>query len=107
MPSINHLLNQQVTIENPTGERDGTGKIRTATPTTYRARVERVHKTIARDNQETEPIHLEVFLAPQAVVVRGAKLTYGGVAYRVIEVSDEVGKNGSVHHYELMCQRWV
>lgn len=106
MASIKHLLNQSVSIENPTEERDRYGKPILQPDLEYAARVERVHKTITSDDKEQEPVHLEVYLPDDAAVVRGGKLTYKDESYRIMSVEDAVGRNGRIHHLELMCQLW-
>lgn len=103
---INHLLNQTITIANPSGTRDLHGKPSLGAPTSVSARFERTTKTIVTAEREREPIHGIVFVPPGTSVSIGAKVTYDGEDYRVMTRSDIVVGSGSVHHYELMVQLW-
>lgn len=104
--AISHLLRQTITVKNPTGSRDLHGNPTLGSAATLRARFERTYKTIVTPEREREPIHAVVFVGPATEVEQGAQITYSGEVYRVIERSDVVGRNGQLHHYELMCQLW-
>lgn len=103
---INHLLNQSITIENPTGSRDLHGKRAFGASSSVSARFERTNKTIVTAEREREPIHGIVFVAPGTTVAIGSKVTYDGEDYRVMTRSDIVVGSGSTHHLELMVQLW-
>lgn len=104
--SISHLLNQSISVRNPSGTRDLHGKRALGTATTVRARFERTNKTIVTAEREREPIDGIVFVGPSATVEIGAKVTYDGTDYRVMTRSDVVVGSGGLHHYELMVQLW-
>ncbi len=104
--AISHLLKQTITVKNPSGSKDLHGKPALGSAFTLKARVERTSKVIATENREREPLHAIIFVGPATEVERGAQVTYSSDTYRVLERSDVVGRNGALHHYELMCQLW-
>lgn len=103
---INHLLRQTITIKNPTGTRDLHGKAALGASTSVRARFQRGIKTIVTAEREREPIHGMVFVMPSTDVDVGAQVVYEGTKYRVLERADIPGRNGQIHHRELMLQLW-
>lgn len=104
--SFNSLLRQSISVENPSGSKDLHGKDSFGSATTVKCRFERVYKTITTAQREREPIHGMAIVPPTATVEQGAKVTFGTDTYRVMARSDAPGKNGSIHHYELMLQLW-
>lgn len=104
--ALTHLLNQTISVQEPTGARDMHGKKALSSATEYRARFERTYKTIITAEREREPIHGIVFVDDDTDIDVGSKVTYDSNAYRVMERSDLVLGNGKVHHRELMVQLW-
>lgn len=104
--SFHGLLNQTLAYENPTATKDLHGKVTYGSSTSTRCRFERVFKTVVTAERDREPIHAQAIVPPSAVVERGARVTFGADTYRVMERSDAPGRNGSIHHYELMLQLW-
>lgn len=100
------LLRQTITVRNPSGTKDLHGKDAFGSATDIRARFERTYKTIVTAQREREPIHAIAAIPSTANVQVGAKVTFGSDLYRVLERADVPGRNGSVHHYELMLQLW-
>lgn len=103
--AINHLLKQTVIVSNPTGP-DVHNKQGLGTPVTYNARFEQTYKILAAATLEQIPINGIVFLAADAVIQLGAKVTYAGVDYRAMVVSPIVNGRGKVQHIEVMVQNW-
>lgn len=104
--SLQSLLRQSVSIENPSTTLDKQGRPALSAAQTYKARVQRTNKTIVTAQKDREPIDAIVFLPPSATVKKGSKLTYSGEEYRVMTIEDVVGRNGSTHHFELKVQLW-
>lgn len=104
--SLSGLLNQSITVENPTGSRDLHGKPALGAAATVQCRFERKYRTIVTAGREQEPIHAVAVVGPTADVEIGAAVTFGSDKYRVLERADAPGRNGSIHHYELMLQLW-
>ena len=104
--SFTALLRQTISVKSMDGARDLHGKRALGTATEYRARFERTYKTIVTAEREREPIHAVVFVGKDADIEVGAQVTYDSQEYRVLERSDVAGRNGRVHHYELMLQLW-
>ena len=104
--ALGQLLNQTVTVRNLDGDLDKHGRPSLSESSTIRARFERVNKTTVGANRELEPIHGVAFVAPSNAIDLGAKITYDSQEYRVIDRADVVGRNGQIHHYELMLQFW-
>lgn len=100
------LLRQSIAISNPNNTPDLHGKDSYASPMTVKCRFERVYKTIVTANRDREPIQGQAVILPSFTPVEGAKVVFGGEAYRVMARSDAPGRNGQVHHYELMLQLW-
>lgn len=100
------LLRQTITVNNPSGTKDLHGKDAYGASATVKARFERTYKTIVTAQREREPIHAIAAIPSTANVQVGAKVTFGSDLYRVLERADVPGRNGSVHHYELMLQLW-
>lgn len=104
--AISGLLNQTVSIKNASGTRDLHGKRALGTAFSVSARFERTYKTIVTEDREKEPIHGVVFVPTGTSVSVGDKIVYGTDEYRVINRLDHVGRNGSIHHIELLVQLW-
>ncbi len=104
--SFQSLLRQTVSIENPGTARDKNGRAVLGSSTSYKARVQRTNKTIITAERDREPIDAIIFLDRNAVVSKGAKLTYDSEAYRVMTIEDVPGRNGTTHHYEIKAQLW-
>lgn len=104
--AINHLLNQTGHLETETGVTDRHGKPTFAAGANINIRFEQTSKIIATATKEREPIDGIVFVKPNQTVDIGDKLTYNEVEYRVMRVSPIVVGNGTVHHKELLVQRW-
>jgi hypothetical protein len=104
--SITRLLKQTVTIENPNGTVSKRGEPSFSAPATYYARFQPSTKTIMNAKGEREPLDGLVFVAPDATVSIGAKLTYAGAAYRVVRRDVIPGRKGNTHHFELGVQSW-
>lgn len=104
--SFQGLLRQTISVKNPTGAKDLHAKDAFGAAADVKCRFERVFKTIVTANREKEPIHAMAAIMPTAAVAKDAQVTYGSDVYRVMQVSDSPGRNGSIHHYELMLQLW-
>lgn len=104
--SFNGLLNQTISVKNPTGVQDLHGKRAFGASVDLRCRFERVYRTIRTAEREREPIHAQAMIGPGTVVQIGAQVTFGSDKFRVIERQDAPGRSGAVHHYELMLQQW-
>lgn len=104
--SFNSLLRQTITLKNPGTTRDKTGELSYGSAVTLRARVERTHKIIATKDRDRVPIHAIIFINSATEPEIDAKITYDSTDYRVMAVEDVIGRNGTTHHYELMCQKW-
>lgn len=104
--SLNSLLRQNITIENPTGARDKQGRDSLGDPVQAKARVQLTSKVIVTVTKEKEPIDAIVFLAPSTVVKKSSRITYQDEQYRVMKLEPVPGKNGQTHHFELMLQVW-
>ena len=105
--SSQSLLRQTVEIAQPSTTRDKQGRlVESNDSTSYQARVEKTSRIITTAEKDREPIDAIVFLNSSAEVTKGAKLTYDGGEYRVMKVEEVPGRNGQVHHYELMVQEW-
>ena len=104
--SFNGLLNQTISVKNPTGAKDLHGKKTLSSAVEYACRFERTYKTIVTAERDREPIHALVAVGPDANVVKGAQVTFGGEVFRVMQRADAPGRNGQIHHYELMLQEW-
>lgn len=104
--SFNALLRQTISVKNRDGARDLHGKQALGSSTDYKARFERTYKTIVTAEREREPIHGIVFVPKNVDISIGAQLIYGSEEFRVLEREDVVGRNGRVHHYELLVQLW-
>ncbi len=104
--SVISLSNQTITIENPSGTMDRHGQKAFGAAVSARCRFERTYKTIMTAERDREPIHAMVGLPPSYTIVRGARVTYEGEQYRVIQVSESPGAGGSIHHRILMLQLW-
>lgn len=104
--SFNSLLRQSITISNPSGTADLHGKDSFSAGQAVRCRFERVYKTVVTAEREREPIHGVAIIGPGFTPQVGAKVQYGSDIYRLLERSDAPGRNGALHHYELMLQLW-
>ena len=104
--SFNGLLRQSITIKNPSGDPDLHGKESFGAAATVRCRFERTYKTIVTAQREREPVHAVAIVPPATIVSRGAQVQFGSDLYRVIERADAPGRNGQLHHLELMLQEW-
>lgn len=98
------LLNQTISVKNPTATRDKSGLPGVGSSTDMAARVQRVNKVIVTAEREREPIDLIVYTA--GAIAKGAQITYDGVKYRAMARSDVVGAEGNLHHYKVMAQLW-
>lgn len=103
---VTHLLKQTLSIKNPSGATDGQGRPALGAATSVKARVELVYKTILNQDREAIPIHAEAVVGPGETVAIGAQATFDSQVYRVMVIKDAPGRNGDVHHYELMLQLW-
>lgn len=101
---IDHLLNQTVLVQNPSGGRDKHGQAALGSSTSMPARFERTYTTIVTADREREPIHARVFTTQ--VINNGAKVIYSGDAYRVMQDSQKVHGDGTIHHYTTLLQLW-
>jgi head-tail adaptor len=104
--SLNSLLRQNITIENPNGTRDKQGRDSFGENTAAKARIQLTHKVIVTAEKEREPIDAIVFVAPSTVIEKSSRVTYAGEKYRVMKLEPVPGKNGQTHHFELMLQLW-
>ncbi len=104
--SFQGLLRQTISVKNQTGTKDLHAKDGFGSATDVRCRFEAVYKTITTAERERTPIHAIAAIPASATVERGAQVTYGSDVYRVLERSDVPGRNGAIHHYELMLQLW-
>lgn len=104
--SFNSLLRQTITVKNPTGAKDLHGKETLGSGVDYACRFERVYKVITTAERDKVPIQGMAVVKPSAVVNIGAQVTFGTDKYRVMVRNDAPGRNGSIHHYELMLQEW-
>jgi hypothetical protein len=100
------LLNQSLEIANKNNTPDLHGRDSFGSESTVNCRFERVYKTIVTAEREREPIHAQAMIGTGFVPTRGARVQYGGTTYRCIEIAEAPGRNGQVHHYELMLQEW-
>lgn len=100
------LLNQTITVENPSSTRDKHGKEALGSATTVDARVQRVNKVVVTKQREKEPVHLEVGVGPGTTIALGARVTYDSEQFRVMTRSEAIGRGGEVHHLEVLCQLW-
>lgn len=103
---LNGLLNQSIIVKNPTGSTDRHGKESLGAAVTLKARFERKYKVIYNANKEATPTQAVFMVGPDTAVEIGAQIKYGDDYYRVLVRNDAPGRNGSVHHYELICQLW-
>lgn len=104
--SYKSLLKQSITLEDVATGRSKTGTPNLSTGRTLRARVQPVNKTIVTKERDKTPIHAIVFLDKAAAPILGSRLTYDGTAYRVLVIEKVPGRNGQIHHFELMVQLW-
>lgn len=104
--AIGDLLNQTISVQNPTSTRDKHGNLGVGSATSVACRAERTNKVISTPERERDPVHLLVMIGPTSTVNIGAKITYDGDEYRVLSKSDAPGGDGAIHHYELACQLW-
>lgn len=104
--AINHLLNQDGTIENRESGTDRHGNRSFGDARDVKIRFQRTNRTTMTAEREREPIDGIVFLSPDETVDTGDRITYAGQQYRVIKCEPVVLGNGVVHHYELMVQLW-
>lgn len=100
------LLRQSITVKNPTGAKDLHGKETLGSSATVKCRFERVYKVITTAERDKVPIQAQAVVPASASVSIGAQVTFGTDKYRVMVRNDAPGKNGSIHHYELMLQEW-
>lgn len=103
---LGDLLNQSISVQNPTATRDKHGNPGVGSASSVACRAERTNKVISTPERERDPIHLLVMIGSGSTVNIGAKVTYNGDEYRVLSKTDAVGGDGAVHHYELACQLW-
>ena len=104
--TVASLSNQSVTIENPSGTRDRYGQESFGAPATAYVRFERTYKVIKTENRERDPVHALIGLPSDVAIARGARVTYQGTVYKVIQLSEAVDGLGNVHHREAMLQEW-
>lgn len=104
--SFNSLLRQTITVKNPTGAKDLHGKETLGSGTDYSCRFERVYKVITTAQRDKVPIQAQAIVGRGATVQIGAQVTFGSDKYRVMVRNDAPGRNGAIHHYELMLQEW-
>lgn len=104
--SLRSLLNQTITVKNPSTARDAQGNLALGTAFTVKARFERTNTTIVTAQNERTPIHGIVFVGIDDTVADGAQITYSGELYRVMTRDDIVLGSGSLHHRELKVQLW-
>ncbi len=100
------LLNQTISVKNPTSTRDKHGNLGLGSATSISARFERTNKIIVTKDREREPIHGIAAIGPNDTVEIGAQITYDGDQYRVMTKADAVNRDGSIHHVEVMTQLW-
>jgi len=104
--SFKSMLKQSITVENPDGSRDKQGRDGLGSSTTLAARVQRTNKVITTAERDREPIDAIIFVGPETPVRKSARITYDSEQYRVIKSEDVPGRNGSIHHIEIMAQLW-
>jgi hypothetical protein len=104
--SLNSMLRQSITIENPTGKTGKHGDRSFSPAVTVRSRFQQVTKTMVNLKGEREPIDGIVFVGPDATANIGAKVTYLGNQYRIMKREVVPGRNGKTHHLELQVQTW-
>jgi len=104
--SFNSLLNQSVQVYAEGTVRDKQGRLTPGAATTHRARVERTAEVAIMPNKEMVPIDAVMFIAASATIKEGVKVTYGSDEFKVMVYSEIVGRNGTVHHYEVKAQKW-
>lgn len=104
--SVSTLSNQTVTIENPTGRRDKHGQEAFGVAASASVRFERTYKVIKTETSERDPIHAIMGIPAGVTIQKGSRVTYGGDQYKVIQLTEAIGADGSVHHREAMLQLW-
>lgn len=104
--SLKSFLKHTISVENPTGSTDRHGDDAFGAATDVPARAERKFKVTVDKDKERRPIHMQFIVGPSSTVLIGARVTYDGEVYRVVERNDAPGRRGDIHHYELMCQYW-
>jgi len=104
--SFGHFLQHDLIIKNPTGNRSKTGRAALGVGTVTKGRFQRKYKTIVTAEKEREPIHGEVWIAPDTTCSVGAQITYDSDLFRVIEIAGIPLGNGKIHHQEALVQLW-
>lgn len=104
--ALNSFLTEAITVRSPSGSADRHGRDELSSAITVRARAERRFKVVVDKERERQPVHMAFIVGPGNEIEIGAKITYGGRDYRVLERNDAPGRRGKIHHYELMCQYW-
>lgn len=104
--SLAALLNQTISVQNPTGTVGKHGEKALGSATQMAARVQRTSRTIVTPDREREPIHAVIYVAGSRTVEYGAKITYGTETYRVMSKAEGVDGAGDVQNIKLECQLW-
>jgi len=104
--SFKSMLKQSIAVENPSGQKDKQGRDAFGSSTTLAARVQRTNKVIVTAEREREPIDAIIFVNKDATIVKSARITYDSELYRIIKAEDVPGRNGQIHHIEIMAQLW-
>lgn len=104
--SFKSLLNQTISVKQPTATQDRQGHFGLGSAVEMRSRFERTYKTIVTAEKERTPIDAVFAIGPEVTVAIGSQVAYSNELYRVMTRNDVPGRNGKIHHYELMCQMW-
>jgi hypothetical protein len=103
--NVDHLLKQTCTISTA-GAQDRFGKNAHSAPVTYACRFQKTNRIMQLPNGEQAPVDGLVWLAKADTVVIDDKLTFGGIDYRVMEISPMIDRTGATRHFELMVRKW-
>ena len=106
MGSFDRLLKQTCTISNASGT-DDYGKATVGSGTAVDCRFERTSKNVfdhLKGQQTT--LHGIVFVKATTAASIGDQIVYNSQNYKIIEISEPVGRRGLVHHKELGVQLW-
>lgn len=95
------LLKQIIGIKTPTG-RSNYGQATLGSAVNYSARIEPVNRMFYDQNARERVAKFVIFLMPSVIVAPGCFIVYGSEDWEVISVEDVPGRDGSIHHKEVL-----
>ena len=103
--SIDHLLNQEVTLYTKSGY-GADGKPSHSTETTIDSRFEKITKRILLPNGQLLTIAAVVMVGSDVSINTDDKITYNSIDYKVVDIEIAVDDLGQTSHKELRVIKW-